>query len=235
MSGNKHLSGSHYSSSAGKSSPTFDRSLDRLIYAMLLRFWISLQFTSILRNVSLAYFFLDRLETTSSMTSDNAESRALPSRDTKGSFGPIFTVLRLWKTLHSRWDSRFSGWRSGLAGFTILAIVLLVINTSTLIWAAVHLNDNEATIATGNCNEIQKLSVYSYFGINVLSTGLLAGSNYCMQCLSSPTRKEVDIAHAQSSYLNIGVISWRNIISSRKRRIFIMSTLILSSLTLHVV
>ncbi|OAL47907.1 hypothetical protein IQ07DRAFT_633570 [Pyrenochaeta sp. DS3sAY3a] len=184
--------------------------------------WIALQLSS-------------RLETTSSTTSDNAESRVLPSRHTKGLLRPIFVILRFWRTLQNHWHSRFPGWRSGLAGFTILATMLLIINTSTLIWAAVNLVDRDATIAVGHCDKIQKLSVYSYFVINILSTGLLAGSNYCMQCLSSPTREEVDTAHAQFSYLNIGVISWRNLISCRKRRIFTMATLMLSSLTLHLV
>lgn len=33
--------------------------------------------------------------------------------------------------------------------------------------------------------------------INILSTALLAASNYVMQCLSAPTRPDVNEAHTQ--------------------------------------
>ncbi|KAI4929197.1 hypothetical protein J4E86_011725 [Alternaria arbusti] len=54
--------------------------------------------------------------------------------------------------------------------------------------------------------------------INALSTMLLAGSNYTMQVLSSPTRQDVDAAHARGQWLDIGVLSPRNLrLIPRKR------------------
>ena len=44
-----------------------------------------------------------------------------------------------------------------------------------------------------------RFSVYAFLAINVLSIMLLAASNYCMQCLSSPA---VDWAHSRHIWLN---------------------------------
>lgn len=46
--------------------------------------------------------------------------------------------------------------------------------------------------------------------INIFSTLVLASSNFFMQVLNAPTRSEVDTAHAQGRWLDIGVTSWRN-------------------------
>lgn len=45
--------------------------------------------------------------------------------------------------------------------------------------------------------------------ITVLGTLQLGASNYSMQCLSSPTRQEIDKAHSQGIWLDIGVPSLR--------------------------
>lgn len=71
--------------------------------------------------------------------------------------------------------------------------------------------------------------------INVLSTVLLSGSNYCMQVCSAPTRRDIDLAHssATAKWLDIGVPSLRNLkhISLRKRALWCLMGL--SSLPLH--
>jgi hypothetical protein len=152
----------------------------------------------------------------------------------KHSLASLYSLLRFFKIICSAWNDRFPGWRSGIAGFTILASIVLILNISTLIWTATHLDDGYyATLAVGSYESILNLLGRVHFGINILSTALLAGSNYCMQCLSSPTRAEIDAAHARGSYLNIGTLSWRNILASRKRRICLLSLLTLSSVVIH--
>ncbi|KAF1945579.1 hypothetical protein EJ02DRAFT_338180, partial [Clathrospora elynae] len=47
--------------------------------------------------------------------------------------------------------------------------------------------------------------------INVFSTMVLAASNYTMQILHSPTREEIDSAHSRGQWLNIGLLSIRNL------------------------
>jgi hypothetical protein len=164
---------------------------------------------------------------------DNLERGAQLERS-KHSMGSLYSLLRIVKVAGSAWDNRFPGWRSGIAGFTILASIVLTLNISALAWTATHLDDgNYATLTVGSYESISNWSGWIHFGINILCTALLAGSNYCMQCLSSPTRAEVDAAHARGSYLNIGTLSWRNVFSSRRRRICLMSLLGLSSFLMH--
>lgn len=54
-----------------------------------------------------------------------------------------------------------------------------------------------------------------------------------MQCLSAPTREEVDEAHAKGKWLDIGVSSVRNLTSIPKSRLGMWVGLGLTSLPLH--
>ncbi|KAF3038925.1 hypothetical protein E8E11_002173 [Didymella keratinophila] len=47
--------------------------------------------------------------------------------------------------------------------------------------------------------------------INVLSTLMLGASNYLMQCLSAPTRKDIDNAHCKGTWVDTGVQSLKNL------------------------
>ncbi|KAH7386855.1 hypothetical protein DE146DRAFT_791945 [Phaeosphaeria sp. MPI-PUGE-AT-0046c] len=145
----------------------------------------------------------------------------------------LYSTMRLLKTAQSAWNGQFYGWRGGMAGFTILASIILVFNISALVWTATHLdNGHYATILVGTNDHISNISSWMHLCINILSIALLAGSNYCMQCLSSPARAEIDAAHTRGSYLNIGSISWRNILSTRKRRVCLMLLLSVSSVAM---
>jgi hypothetical protein len=69
--------------------------------------------------------------------------------------------------------------------------------------------------------------------INALSTILLSASNYTMQCLSAPTRSEVDDAHSTGKWLDIGVPSVRNLGRIARKRVILWWLLGASSLPLH--
>ena len=90
-----------------------------------------------------------------------------------------------------------------------------------------------ANIQEGNCSESDRLDFWLHLLINALSTILLAASNYCMQCLSSPTRQDIDKAHAQHRWLDIGVQSLRNLGSISRHRLCLWWLLALSSIPLH--
>ncbi|KAH5117022.1 hypothetical protein HBH71_117950 [Parastagonospora nodorum] len=66
-----------------------------------------------------------------------------------------------------------------------------------------------------------------------MSTMLLSASNYTMQVLSSPTRNDIDKAHAKSEHLDIGVLSMRNLARIPKRRLFLFIIMALSSIPIH--
>lgn len=84
-----------------------------------------------------------------------------------------------------------------------------------------------------DCSLMKKMSMWLHLAINVLSTVLLSASNYCMQCLSSRTREEVDRAHANGMWLDIGVPSVRNLQHISWRRAITWWLLGLSSVPLH--
>ena len=85
----------------------------------------------------------------------------------------------------------------------------------------------------GRCAKVQQLDIWTHLAINTLSTLLLGGSNYCMQCLCAPTRNEVDYAHNQGKWLDIGVPSIRNLKRVSTNKAYLWWMLGLSSVPLH--
>lgn len=69
--------------------------------------------------------------------------------------------------------------------------------------------------------------------INILSTALLAASNYVMQCLSAPTRPDVNEAHTQRKWVDIGTFSIRNFGIMDTKRKFLWVLLFISSFPIH--
>jgi hypothetical protein len=85
-----------------------------------------------------------------------------------------------------------------------------------------------------SCAQAKTINTGVHVLINVLSTILLAGSNYCMQCLSAPTREQIDEAHRQSRWVDVGVPSIRNLFYTASRGNLILWLLLcFSSLPLH--
>lgn len=112
---------------------------------------------------------------------------------------------------------------------------VFLVNLILTIWATktLEMNGGIGTIQRGSCQKTKNLSLWLHLVINALSTALLSASNYCMQCLSSPTRKEIDKAHASHVWLDIGVPSVRNLRRISWKRIFLWWLLAISSLPLH--
>jgi len=106
-----------------------------------------------------------------------------------------------------------TGWRFGVRAWASTAAVVFVVNLTLTIWVCRNF-PMEAVIVTlisGNCSKIRTWAIWLHLGINVLSTILLTASNYTMQRLLAPTRKEVDKAHVKGQWLAIGVPSIRNL------------------------
>ena len=131
--------------------------------------------------------------------------------------------------------TRVTGWRAGAVTCTCSAAVVLLVNSGLTIWAthSVPIQDGIGTLIDGNCSRIKSWGIWLHLAINVLGTLLLGASNYCMQYLTSPTREEVDKAHAKRRWLDIGVPSYRNLFCIPWDRLFLWSLLGLSSVPLH--
>lgn len=89
------------------------------------------------------------------------------------------------------------------------------------------------TLDDGDAEPMKKLGLTYHVLINILSTALLTSSNYCMQILSAPSREELDVAHAQKTWLDIGIISFRNLAYIDRRRMIFWCMLGLTSFPLH--
>ena len=97
------------------------------------------------------------------------------------------------------------------------------------------MNGGRRSIFQGDCGQARRLDTYIHLGINLLGTILFASSNYAMQCLSAPTRMEVDVAHTERKWLDIGVLSFRNLARIGPGRVLVWILLVISSLPLHLV
>ena len=115
------------------------------------------------------------------------------------------------------------------------AAIVLIVNIGLTIWASAKngLSNGFATIQNGSCQKTRHLSLWLHLAINVLSTILLAASNYCMQCLSSPTREEVDRAHSRHIWLDIGVPGVRNLRNIARNRVILWWLLAVFGVPLH--
>jgi hypothetical protein len=135
---------------------------------------------------------------------------------------------------HER-QARFSGWRGGFVLAVIGSSLVLLINIICAIVAATAGKPLEgiATIYGGSCVVASRWSTSLHLLINILSSSLLGASSYCMQRLVAPTREEIDKAHKKDKWLDVGVLSLRNLPNISKRRLAVWLLLALSSIPLH--
>lgn len=117
----------------------------------------------------------------------------------------------------------------------ISAIVVLVINVVACIMAMSkhEVAGNLAILYDGDCNKAKHLDLWLHLLINILSTMLLGASNYSMQCVSAPTRTDIDKAHRKKLWMDIGVPSIRNLRFISWPRKILWCCLVLSSVPLH--
>ncbi|KAH7115309.1 hypothetical protein B0J11DRAFT_496386 [Dendryphion nanum] len=126
-------------------------------------------------------------------------------------------------------DLRYRGWRRGAFYWACAAIAVFCINFAFTLWATIYSKGREEMTIYEDCSRASKWNSGIHLVINLLSTVLLSASNYCMQCLSAPTRKEVDGAHAKGVWLDIGISSIRNLLC----RVMVWIMLGLTSVPLH--
>ena len=128
-----------------------------------------------------------------------------------------------------------TSWRRGTIVVAAAASLSLLINCVVAIWALATLGSSSSLIETyhGSCEKVDVVNKAVHLAINGLSTILLAGSNYCMQACSAPTRDAVDRAHAKGSWMDIGMHSLSNVSALDRKRLAIWMSLFLSSIPLH--
>jgi hypothetical protein len=136
------------------------------------------------------------------------------------------------------------GVRRGLLGGSTASAVVFIINAAVTGWAwqkplglppGFSSDMGRRVLFEGSCDKSRQLSLYLHLVINLLSSVLLGASNFAMQYLSAPTRREVDAAHKRGEWLEVGVHSLSNLRWGRisRGRSSLWGVLVLSSLPLH--
>lgn len=129
------------------------------------------------------------------------------------------------------------GWRGGARIAFIGTVFTLIVNIVLMVYftTAFEKMDGFPVIYRGTCENAERQNLIWHLVLNVLSTGLLAASNYCMQLLSAPTRAQLDRAHAGGHWLDIGIPSIRNLRFVNWKRRGLWIALCFSSIPLHLV
>ena len=125
------------------------------------------------------------------------------------------THMEVMRTRSSRQDSsrKPRGWKAGVALSSLSAGTVLILNLILTVWASVRYGTRNGIgdAYTGDCGTVSNAAFGLHLLINALSSILLSASNYTMQCVNSPTRSECDRAHSRGDWLDIGVVSIRNL------------------------
>ncbi|KAI0521743.1 hypothetical protein F5B22DRAFT_634200 [Xylaria bambusicola] len=106
------------------------------------------------------------------------------------------------------------GWRRT----AIINVVLIsTLNLVLLILLAVSISQPGASLSrpsiifNGSCTTVSTLNLLLHLLINIVSTAVLASSNFFMQILNAPSRQEINLAHSWLHSLDIGIPSIRNL------------------------
>jgi hypothetical protein len=131
--------------------------------------------------------------------------------------------------------SRFHGWRMGVLIGCCWSTFVLLCNIAIITTGAVkgYNSNGIADVIVGDETSISHWNTAFHVFINALSTILLSATNYTMQVLSSPTREDIDKAHAKNTWLEVGILSPRNMRTLPRKRVWLCLSLSLSSIPLH--
>ncbi|KAJ5215100.1 hypothetical protein N7468_010779 [Penicillium chermesinum] len=155
---------------------------------------------------------------------------------------PSLSDLEGTPTEYLKSPQRLKEWSLEAWGYTVASgalasISIFFINVVTLIaiCSRYPMSLDQGIFFRGDCKMSSLITKVAHVVINILSTILLAYSNYTMQCLNSPTRKEVNEAHSRSQWVHIGTASFRNLRFISKWKVCLWVSLGVSSFPLHMI
>lgn len=129
------------------------------------------------------------------------------------------------------------GWRTAALVNTVLIAIVSALMTIVSAVALIEAQgfNKPLVLFTGACGitGASALNATLHIIINILSTAILASSNMFMQVLNAPSREEVDHSHARGSWLEIGVLSWRNILRLSPFKTIAWLGFLISSVPIH--
>ncbi|KAJ5162884.1 uncharacterized protein N7500_004714 [Penicillium coprophilum] len=132
-------------------------------------------------------------------------------------------------------------WINGVLLCAKATTVLLLLNLTFIAVAAGLASRNSENsgfssvhvMYQGSCILSKRWNIALHLIINIISTGILGASNYCMQSLVAPSREEVDKYHAQGRWLDIGCSSVRNLFVIGRSRLALWLLLLITGTPFH--
>lgn len=144
-----------------------------------------------------------------------------------------FFILQ-WIFYTQKWFRKnWGAWKTGLIINVLTTLLVLILNLSVPAWAARKYGTEGSYLYRGSCPQTERAGVIVDASINISGTLLLSASNYTMQILSAPTRKDVDRAHEKGTLLTIGLQSFNNLRLISIYRKVLWGLLAFSSIPLH--
>ncbi|KAM7210124.1 hypothetical protein V8F06_014494, partial [Rhypophila decipiens] len=136
--------------------------------------------------------------------------------------------------------NRFRGWRGTLTLLCIvswvLAVAVLGISISLTVHGGIHDGYlTTVTIKSGSCADIKSADTWIHLVMNILSSCMLAATNFAMQAWSAPTRSDIDKVHSKGGTIDIAVSSVCNMFWIRPVRLLFWVVMFLVALPLHFV
>jgi hypothetical protein len=150
----------------------------------------------------------------------------------------VNTDPRLVQSSGIRGKWQLEGWRFGVF-VSIIAVTTCLVVELIMLACAMALNKPEGdkggigVLYAGDCAKVERINTILAIPLNIIATVLVATSNYVMQCLSAPSRKDVDDAHAAGSYLNIGISSVHNLLHNLSWKSALWLSLVLTTIPIH--
>ncbi|OLN81170.1 hypothetical protein CCHL11_09539 [Colletotrichum chlorophyti] len=130
-----------------------------------------------------------------------------------------------------------SGWRAGIALNICIGFVILIVAIVCLVLALVVVGmiRGESRVFEGSCAMAEQIEIGLFVAINVITIVLLSAANYVFQVLSSPTRTEIEMAHEERRWLEIGVPSFRNLRFISSPRVVLTVVIMLAAVSTQVI
>jgi len=148
--------------------------------------------------------------------------------------------MRISNPSDNEQTSQSAAWKRSLVAGAPACVMVFLINLSITIWSITLPEGSQNGTQTGrrilyegSCSTSSTLSIVLHLIINIFSSILLGASNYGVQCLSAPTRADVNQAHETQVWLDIGILSFRNLRKVSVKRATLWWLLVFSSVPLH--
>ncbi|KAL4785975.1 hypothetical protein BJX76DRAFT_355568 [Aspergillus varians] len=178
------------------------------------------------------------------MFSFNFTRSSSATPDQKSPFLSHLTFTR-WPSSNTPTPKKNRTWIKGVTICTWILTTVLTLNillTATATGIAYSKSDSNtktisfAPLHTGTCSAAKHWTTGLHLVINILSTVLLGASNYCLQCLASPSRDQVDEAHGKRVWVRIGMPNvWDLLVRQRGRRAVLGWILVGTSVPVHLI